>query len=102
MVFPLQTVVSKAAFEDIVNEIQQVTRWFDLGLHLGVPTQYLHQLKSEQICVEFRRIKVLQEWTRICPNPNWIQIITALIQIDERKLANRIAVKYGMCACSPN
>ena len=33
------------------------------------------------------------------PNPSWIQIINALIQIDEKKLAHHIALKYGMCAC---
>ena len=90
------TVVSKVAFEEIVDELQPVTRWFDLGLHLGVPAHKLHQLKSERVCVELKRIKVLKEWTNICHCPSWSRVVTTLVQINETQLANHIALKYGI------
>lgn len=84
------------AIDELICDLEPVTRWFDLGLYLGVSEHYLHQLKSEQVCVDYKRVKVLVEWTENCHCPTWCQVVDALKQMDELQLANHVASKHGM------
>lgn len=82
-------------FEELVSDLEPVTRWFDLGLQLGLSPHQLYQLKSEQICVEHKRMQVLVEWIRNCRCPTWLKVVGALVKMDEMRLANLLAYKHG-------
>ena len=81
------------------------TRWYDIGLDLGLPVNTLETIRQEcQDTAECLR-KMLHEWLKtIDLQPSWNTLIDVLQNkvINEGALAVTIAKKYGIIQTSPS
>ena len=81
--------------DNLIIELETVTNWFVLGLHLGVTPSKLKLLKNKKMSVEYKRTQMLVEWINNHYKPTWSTVVRALEGINELQLAGHIAVKYG-------
>ena len=66
-----------------------------LGLEVGVPQYKLQEIQCDFPTVEGRKIKMLSTWLDL-KQPTWTEVVGALVRIEERRVAQRIADKHGM------
>ena len=67
---------------------------YEIGVRLGVPSEDLRSIETENTRVSDRLIKMLEEWLkRIDPIPSWQQLAEVVEEINPRKAAE-IRVKY--------
>ena len=95
------TNVARVTLEELVSELELVTNWLVLGLHLGVPPEELRCIKGEHVDSEYSRIKVLGVFLERCEGDkqNWSTVVGALTTMGELQLAKTIATKRD-CKCS--
>ena len=75
------------------------TKWYDIGLDLGLPVSTLETIKQECQDIPECLRKMIQEWLKmIDPQPSWRKLIDVLQNkvINEGALAVAIAEKYGI------
>ena len=74
---------------ELVGELEPVTNWLVLGLHLGVPSGDLRCIKEEHLDCEYSRIKMLGVFMERCDSAkqNWSTVIGALTDMGELQLA---------------
>ena len=80
----------------MTKELHEVSDWFSLGLHLGVPPAKLYDIKHDltlRSTQEFRT-EMLSVWMRKS-GASWPHVVTALMVIGRETLAHKIALKYG-------
>ena len=78
-------------------ELQEVSDWFGLGIHLDIPPADLDNVKHNiTLCSpqEFRT-EMFSVWMRKLPEPSWSRVVKALMEIGRETLAHKIARKYG-------
>jgi hypothetical protein len=92
---------ARVTLEELVSELEPVTNWLALGLHLGVPPEELRCIKVEHVDSEYSRIKLLGVFLERCDGvkQNWSTIVGALTTMGELQLAKTIATKRK-CKCS--
>ena len=80
---------------ELVSELETVTNWFVLGLHLGVPVDELRRINEEHFNTEYSRIMVLEAFMENAASEQnvWSEIVTALATMGEVQLAKTIAIK---------
>ena len=75
------------------------TKWFELGVHLGVAKTDLdniHSDKSLQSGVERCKLEMLDKWFKSSKDtPTWAKVYDALCTVKEKRLAVQIATNYG-------
>lgn len=49
---------------NLVKELKEVTHWFKLGLHLGLPEHHLKRIEKENKNTEICKTKMLIQWKR--------------------------------------
>lgn len=81
--------------KELVKDLDSVTNWFSLGLHLGVTPYQLKVLKGMKMSVDYKRIKMLDEWINNYHKPTWCKVVQALQEINEIRLSRCIALKHG-------
>ena len=86
--------------EELVRELEPVTNWMVLGLHLGVPPEELRCIKGEHINVEYSRVMMLAVFMESCDSikHNWPAVVGALTAMGELQLAKSVATKND-CKC---
>lgn len=79
----------------LMDELETVTDWEELGLRLGIPEHQLKEIKVEHrgVVTECRSI-MLSCWLKSIVNPSWEEVITALGRMKEWNVAARIKYKY--------
>ena len=87
--------VEGISLQDMLIELKDVTtKWFKLGVFLGVPSEVLtgikHNVKMKE---KERKLQMLIEWSKR-DNPTWEKLVTALIKADLPVVAVRIATNY--------
>ena len=87
--------VEGISFQDMLIELKDVTtKWFKLGVFLGVPSEVLtgikHNVKMKE---KERKREMLIEWSKR-DNPTWEKLVTALIKADLPAVAVRIATSH--------
>ena len=92
---------TRVTLEELVSELEPVTNWLVLGLHLGVPLEELRHIKEEHIDSEYNRIMMLGVFMERCDSAkqNWSTVVGALTAMGELQLAKTIAAKKD-CKCS--
>lgn len=78
----------------MVNELQNVTEWFRLGVNLDVPEGILMQIHHDYKHVEECLVHMLIEWGKI-ERRTWSKVVGALAAIGRTLLAQDLARKYG-------
>jgi len=85
-----------AELKDLINELEEVTDWFLLGLCLGLFESQLEVIKQDHKTNDERRREVLATWARQ-EKPTWSKVVCALMEMgDHQVLASQIAEKYGI------
>ena len=80
------------------QELQEVSDWFSLGLHLDIPKAKLDDIKLDPTLrsTQQLRTEMLSVWMQKLPGPSWCRVVKALMEIGKKKrLAHKIALKYG-------
>ena len=80
----------------LVSELSSVVDWFHLGVSLEVPEAELHKMEADHRKTDRCKIEMLDWWTRNGEQPKWSAIVTALVGIGMKVLAQKIAIKYGI------
>ena len=87
--------INSAGLKDLLKELQQVTEWHNLGLHLDVPEHKLNDIQeSNSGNTDDCRREMLMVWMEL-EVATWARVIHALIHIHLPVLAANIASKYG-------
>lgn len=90
------SIPNRVTLEELVVELEPVTNWFVLGLHLGVAVDELRNIQCEHMSTEYSRIKMLAVFLESASTkPTWLEIVIALTTMGELQLATTITSKYG-------
>ena len=81
--------------KDLSTELVTVINWFLLGINLGLPKHelskiqqnYAHQGNDQQ------RVEMLYLWLQCTPNATWEEVVRALEQMGENRVAENIREK---------
>ena len=79
---------------NLFSELQTVTRWFQLGINLGLQIHELDNIEHDHIGSERRMLQMLYLWLQRAPNAAWGDVVSALQQMGENKVAEGIRQKY--------
>ena len=80
--------------QDLVNELQEVTDWFQLGLCLRVPPSVLRTIQRDsKEDTNKCREEMLKTWMKR-EVPMWSTIVKALVDMKMADLALKIASKH--------
>ena len=77
-----------------MSELQEVTKWFTLGLNLGLDVYTLKGVKMDRKGTDDCRRDMLGIWMRE-QEATWSKVVQALVQMKMYRLAVRIASKYS-------
>ena len=77
-----------------MNELLEVTEWFNFGLHLGLDENTLGSVKNDRMRTDDRRRDMLGIWMRE-QEATWSKVVHALVKIKMYRLAVQIASKYS-------
>ena len=84
-----------AELKDLINELQEVTDWYLLGLCLGLTESRLREIEQDQRRNDERRREVLATWARQ-EKPTWSKVVHTLMEMGGHQvLASQIAEIYG-------
>ena len=78
-------------------ELQEVSEWFSLGLHLDIRLEKLESIRKEPTlrCIQDFRTEMFSVWMKKLPGPSWSHVVKALMEIGRERLAHKLALKYG-------
>ena len=79
---------------NILSELKTVTDWFQLGTNLGLEPYELKQIERDYQGNERRKQEMLDLWLRRIPNTGWKDVVSALQQMEENTVAEKIHQKY--------
>ena len=79
---------------DLSSELRTVTNWHKLGIHLGLQTYELMQIERDHHGNERRKQEMLDLWLRRKPDAGWRDVVRALQQMEENRVAESICQKY--------
>ena len=80
---------------NLSSELSTVSKWYQLGIKLGLQTSQLHQIEQEvPTDIDRRRIEVVDKWLQSSPGASWGHIVTALKEMGDLTAAERIELKY--------
>ena len=84
--------------EPTLQELRQlaVSKWYSLGLQLQVNQEELEKIqlkypRNDRIC----QTKMFGVWLREVENPNYQKLLTALVAIGRRNIAESVCKKKG-------
>ena len=79
---------------DLSSELKPVTDWYQLGIHLGLQTYELIQIEHDHHGNERRKQEMLNLWLRRKPDAGWRDVVRALQQMEENRVAESIRQNY--------
>jgi len=81
------------------QELHEVSEWFGLGLHLGVPVADLQAIEYNPTLrsIPQFRTEMLIARMRKLPELSWSHTVLALMAVGRESLAQKITLKYGGC-----
>ena len=80
---------------DLSSQLKTVTNWYQLGINLGIPRCELLRIKSDHQGNERQKQEMLDLWLQRTPNAAWRDVVSALQQMEENTVAERIWQKYS-------
>ena len=81
---------------DLSSELKTVTNWHKLGIHLGLQTYELIQIERDHHGNERRKQEMLDLdlWLRRKPDAGWRDVVSALEEMEENRVAESIRQNY--------
>ena len=65
------------------------SRWYVLGLQLGLSKEQLEAIESENDRADYKR-KMFKKWLASSGSPSWSHVVKALRSIEEEHLAKKV------------
>ena len=75
-------------------ELKSVTDWHRLGINLGVPADELTIVENGNQSNNRRKARMLNLWLRCTPNATWEDVVSALEEMGENRVAENIRHNY--------
>ena len=96
------TVESGVQATDILNvknlssELTTITNWYQLGLYLNLQTHDLNKIQQDHAHHgnDRQMLEMLSLWLRRTPNAIWDDVVSALQQMEENRVAKNIHQKH--------
>ena len=79
--------------KDVVLAVKEVTRWYEVGLQLGLPEEKLKLISAHQD-IEGHQRMMLSKWLSHDPEASWTKLVAALRAIGERSVAEKVARQF--------
>ena len=79
---------------DLSSELKTVTDWHKLGIHLGLQTYELIQIERDHHGNERQKREMLDLWLRRKPDAGWRDVVSALEEMEENRVAESICQNY--------
>ena len=79
--------------KDVVLAVKEVTRWYEVGLQLGLPEEKL-KLISSHPDIEGHQRMMLSKWLSYDSEASWAKLVAALRAIGERSVAEKVARQF--------
>ena len=74
----------------------QTTKWYNLGLQLGIEDTELDVIEENNPKdIDTCKRKMFQAWLKITPSSSYQQLVEALVAVGETNEADRLCKKYG-------
>ena len=81
--------------KNVCAELSTVSKWYQLGIKLGLQPSQLHQIEQEvPTDIDRRKVEVVYLWLHSTPGASWRHIVTALREIGSPFAADMIEQKY--------
>ena len=80
-------------------ELKTVANWCLLGINLGVPISELSRIEQDYRGCERQKLQMLDLWLKRIPTASWGEVVYALQQMGEIRVAERIRQKYIRGEC---
>ena len=101
-VHPVANVPNQAADRNVLtveilsSELQSVSNWYQLGINLDLETHNLDNIQQNYAHqeVDQQRLEMLDLWLRRKLNDTWEDVVSALQQMGENRVAESIRQKY--------
>ena len=81
--------------QNLSSELATVVDWFGLGLNLGLPKHELDRIEHDYQGNDRRRVEMLDLWLRCTPCATWEDVVRALEQMGEKRVAENILQVHG-------
>ena len=78
----------------LLSELKDVTNWCLLGIYLGVPISELNRIEQDYRGCERQKLQMLDRWLERTPTASWGEVVYALQQIGEIRVADCICQKH--------
>ena len=91
---------SKVQATDVLNvknlssELTTIVNWYELGIKLGVLKHELDIIECDHQGNVQRMSEMLDLWLRSTPNASWVDVVSALKQMGENRVAECIHQDY--------
>ena len=82
---------------DLANELEEVVRWYNLGIYLKAPRHVLETIRVDHRNTEDQKNALFDWWLDHTSEEErkWSRIVTALARAGFRSLAEKIALKFS-------
>ena len=80
--------------KDLRSALGAVTDWYSLGVYLGLENYELMRIEDNYPRNERKMSQMLDVWLRRTPNAAWGDLVSALQEMGENTVANRIRQNY--------
>ena len=79
----------------LLEAVSDIPDWHTLGLKLGLTMSQLDEIDVTYPRVGRRKAEMFNVWLKSCPNASWADLITALMSMNEHRVAGDIAARYS-------
>ena len=87
--------LAPVTIKDLVSELHDVVRWFQLGIYLDISPPELMKIRADHRETEPCKTEMLVTWLRQTREASWSTVIRALVGMRMGTLAQKVSLKYG-------
>ena len=87
--------LAQLTIKDLVSELHDVVRWFQLGIYLDISPPELMKIRADHRETEPCKTEMLVTWLRQTREASWSTVVRALVGMRMGTLAQKVALKYG-------
>ena len=82
--------------KNLSSELTTITDWYQLGVYLNLQTHDLNKIQQDHAHHgnDRQMVEMLSLWLRRTPNATWGDVVSALQQMGENRVAENICQKH--------
>ena len=83
--------------KNLSSELTTITNWYQLGVYLNLQTHELDKIQQDHAHQgnDRQRMEMLDLWLRHTPNATWDNVVSALQQMRENRVAENVHQKHN-------